>query len=105
MDISLPLYYSITMKIDLTPEQNEAVRHAVETGRVHEPEEAGRQAMALWVEREHKRAEFLASLDAAEASIARGEGGIITRELMRELAEDVKRLGREHILARNNTRP
>ena len=43
----------------------------------------------LWVARERRRAEFLASLDAAEASLARGEGLPITRESMKSLARDV----------------
>jgi hypothetical protein len=49
------------MQIDLTPEQAEFIRHAV---------------------------------DAAEASLARGEGTAITRDSMRKLAEDVSRRGR-----------
>jgi len=47
------------------------------------------EALALWEERERQRAEFLLSLDEARASLARGEGRIITQESMRELAEDV----------------
>jgi hypothetical protein len=42
-------------------------------------------------------AEFRKTLDAAEASIGRGEGIPITRESMRELAEDVKRRGHERL--------
>jgi hypothetical protein len=41
------------------------------------------------MERERRRAEFLTSLDAAEASLARGEGRPITRESMKSLARDV----------------
>jgi len=44
-------------------------------------------------ERERTRAEILAAVDVAEASLARGEGRVITRESMRELAEQVKRRG------------
>ena len=46
---------------------------------------------------QRRRAEILASVDAAEASLARGEGRIITRESMRELAEDVKKRGRARL--------
>ena len=58
------------------------------------------EAIELW-EEENARvlAEFRKTLDAAEASIARGEGIPITRENMRELAEDVKRRGRERLAA------
>ena len=44
-------------------------------------------------ERERKRAEFLATLDDAKASIARGEGREITEQSMRELADEIKRRG------------
>jgi len=40
-----------------------------------------------------KRADFLASLDNAEASLARGDGLIITQESMQALAEEVHRRG------------
>ena len=52
------------------------------------------EALSLWEERERSRAELLASLDATEASIARGDGRLITQDSMRELAADVKRRGR-----------
>lgn len=44
-------------------------------------------------------AEFLASLDEADAALDRGEGILITRESMRLLAEEVKRRGREQMAA------
>jgi hypothetical protein len=45
--------------------------------------------LSLWEERERKRAELLVTLDEAEASLARGEGRVITEESIRELAEEV----------------
>jgi Arc/MetJ-type ribon-helix-helix transcriptional regulator len=68
------------MQINLTPEQRDVVRYAVETGSVHDQEEAVQQAMALWMTRQRRRAEILARVDAAEASLARGEGIVITQE-------------------------
>jgi hypothetical protein len=56
-------------------------------------------AISLWEERERARAELVASLDAAEASLERGEGRGITRESMRELAEEVKRDMRDRLAA------
>jgi hypothetical protein len=49
----------------------------------------------LWEERENARvlAEFRASLDEAEASLAQGKGRVITQESMRELAEEVHQRG------------
>ena len=83
------------MDIQLTTEQRVFARQAVESGRLHNEKEAVQEALALWESRERTRAELLASLDAAEASIDRGEGIVITAESMQELAEDVKRRGRE----------
>jgi hypothetical protein len=42
---------------------------------------------------------ILASLDEAEASLARGEGRPITEESMKALAEDVKQRGRRRLTA------
>ena len=57
------------------------------------------EALSLWQERERGRAEFLVSLDEADASLDRGEGIPVTQESMRALAEDVKKRGRERIAA------
>lgn len=82
------------MQIDLTPEQQDFVRHAVASGRFERPEDAVRAAMELWIERERRRTEILAAVDIAKAAIDREEGTEITQESMRGLAEDVKRQGR-----------
>jgi hypothetical protein len=57
------------------------------------------EALALWEERERRRVEFLVTLEAARASIARGEGRVITQESMRELAGEVKERGRARLVA------
>ena len=85
------------MQIELTPEQQDFVRQAVESGRFERPEDAVQAAMTLWVERERRRTEILAAVDIARASIERGDGIEITRESMRALAEDVKRRGRAQL--------
>jgi putative addiction module CopG family antidote len=87
------------MDITLTSDQEAFIRKAFESGRFDRVEDAVTEALLLWEEREARRAEFLASLDEAEASIERGEGIPITRESMRALAEDVKRRGRERLAA------
>ena len=59
-----------------------------------------KQAMSLWEERERTRAEILAAVDEAEASLARGEGrSITTYEEVKQLAADVKRRGRARLAA------
>lgn len=61
------------------------------------------EALSLWEERERKRAEFLATLDDARASLARGEGRVITQQSMRELAEEVRQRGLARIAAEQQT--
>jgi len=82
------------MEVRLTPDQEAFVRQAIESGRLHSPEDAVEEALSLWEERERNRAEILAAVDAAEASLDRGEGIVITEHSARELADDVKRRGR-----------
>jgi len=71
----------------------------VESGRLRSEEETVQEALALWEERERRRVTFLASLDDARASIARGEGRVITQESMRELAAEVRERGRTRLTA------
>jgi putative addiction module CopG family antidote len=91
------------MNVDLTPDQRAFIRRAIDEGRLEDEEEAIRQALALWEERERRRAEILAKLDEAEASLARGEGRPITEESMKALAEEVKRRGRARLAAERST--
>jgi hypothetical protein len=44
-----------------------------------------------------QKAELLARVDAAEASVACGEGRTITRESMRQVADEVKQRGRNRL--------
>ena len=81
------------MEVGLTQDQEAFIRQAIESGRFHHKEDAVREALSLWEERERKRAGFLATLEDAKASLGRGEGRTITQESMRDLAEDVKRRG------------
>jgi Arc/MetJ-type ribon-helix-helix transcriptional regulator len=88
------------MQITLTADQEAFVLQAIKTGRLRRPEDAVTEAVLLWEERELRRAEFLASLDAADASLERGEGLPITQDSIQALAEDVKRRGRERLATR-----
>ncbi len=83
------------MEVHLTPDQEAFVRQAIESGRLHRAEDAVEEALRLWEERERTRAEILAAVDVAEASLARGEGRVIgTEQGVRELASEVNRRGR-----------
>jgi Arc/MetJ-type ribon-helix-helix transcriptional regulator len=87
------------MPVNLAPDQKAFVRDAIVSGRLHGEEDAMREALALWERRERARAEILASVDVAEAALARGEGRVITQESMRDLAAEVKQRGRECLAA------
>jgi len=91
------------MEVHLTPDQKAFVRQAIEMGRFRREEDAVQEALSLWEERERRRLEILAAVDEAEASLAHGEGHVITQESMRELAEEVKRRGRARLAAEQQT--
>ncbi len=85
------------MDIHLTPDQEAFIREGIDAGRFRSAADAVQQALSLWEERERRRAEILMSVDKAEASLARGEGRIITPNSLRKLAEDVKQRGRTRL--------
>ena len=87
------------MDVQLTVDQRAFVRLAMETGRLHREEDAVEEALLMWEERERARAEILASVDRADASLAHGKGRVITQESMRELANTVKQRGRARLAA------
>ena len=93
------------MEVHLTPDQESFVRQAIESGRLQRPEDAVQEALRLWEERERTRAEILAAVDAAEASLARGEGRVVaTKRDVREFANAVKRRGRARLRAQRGSR-
>jgi putative addiction module CopG family antidote len=93
------------MEVHLTPDQEAFVRQAIESGRLHRPEDAVEEALRLWEERERTRADILAAVDLAEASLARGEGRVIaTEQDVHDLACDVKRRGRARLEAERASR-
>ena len=87
------------MAVELTSDQRAFARRAVEMGRFESEEDAVREALALWEERERRLVEFRSTLDEARASLARGEGREITQESMRELSTEVRERGRARLIA------
>jgi putative addiction module CopG family antidote len=85
------------MEVQLSPDQEAFVREAVASGRFHRAEDAIKEALLLWEERERKRLELLAAVDQAEASIARGEGRAVSAESMQRLASEIKERGRSSL--------
>ena len=91
------------MEVQLTDDQKAFVRQGIESGRYRREEDALRDALSLWEERERRRPEILAAVDIAEASFARGDGRMITtRDEAEQLAEEIKRRGRSRLAAQNN---
>lgn len=86
------------MDVQLTEDQKSFARDGIAAGRFEREEDVLREALALWEARERRRAELMASLDEAEASVARGEGIVITPESMQQLADAVKARGRARLL-------
>lgn len=93
------------MNVELTPDQQAFVRKAIASGRLHDEQEALREALALWEERERRRLEIVASVEAARAEHARGEGRPITAESMRELASEVNARGRSRLAGERLRQP
>jgi putative addiction module CopG family antidote len=93
------------MEVQLTPDQRAFVRQAIESGRLRREEDAVKEALSLWEERERRRLEILVAVDQAESSIARGEGRrVTTPEQAKQLAADVKRRGMARLNADPNSR-
>jgi len=93
------------MEVVLTQDQEAFIRQAIEMGRLQRQEDAVKEAMLLWEERERGRLEILFAVDHAEASLARGEGRTITtREEVTQLAADIKRRGMSRLVAEQNLR-
>lgn len=91
------------MEVHLTPDQQAFVRQAIESGRLQREEDAVKEALSLWEERERRRAEILLAVDEAEASIARGEGRRITTQGdAAQLADDIHRRGVARLAAEQN---
>jgi len=86
------------MAVELTSDQLAFVRRAVESGRLASEDDAVREALALWEERERRRLEFRATIEEARASLARGEGRSITQESMQELTAEIRERGRARLI-------
>lgn len=87
------------MEVRLTSDQKAFARQAIQSGRLQREEDAVQEALALWEERERTRSNILVAVDGAEASLARGEGRVLTEQSMRDLAGEVKQRGRRRLAA------
>ena len=81
------------------------MREAVASGRISNEEEAVRQALWMWEDRERQRVEILAAVGGAQASITRGEGRrIASEEELQQFADDFKSRGMARLAAGQNRR-
>jgi Arc/MetJ-type ribon-helix-helix transcriptional regulator len=105
LDSWFPILTLKSMEVQLTPDQKALVREAIDSGRLLREEDAVKEALFLWEERERRRLEILLAVDRAEASLAHGEGRRITaREEVAELAADIRRRGMARLAAEQNPR-
>lgn len=86
--------YNPDMEVELTPDQEGFIKRAIESGRLKSREDAVREALVLWEERERSRTELLAALDEAEADLQAGRYEDFTRETLPVLADEMKREAR-----------
>ena len=77
------------MELELTEDQKAFVQQGIESGRYRDAEDAIRNALALWEDRDRRRMEILFAVGLAE------EGTVIeTKEDADRLFEEIKREGR-----------
>jgi putative addiction module CopG family antidote len=97
LHVQLPGVYPDSMNVELTADQRAFVQRAIDSGRFSREEEAVREALALWEERERRRIEIIAMIDEADASLARGEGRVFTKESTPALVDAIKQRMRRRI--------
>ena len=91
------------MEVQLTDEQKAFVRQGIEMGRYSQEEDALREALSLWEERERYLAEIRAGIAVAEAQFARGEGRTISsREESAQLVDEIHERGMATLAAEAN---
>ena len=81
------------MEVHPPPDQEAFIRQAIESGRLKREEDAVREALSLWEERERSQTELLAALDEAEADLQTGRFTDYTDETLLQLATELKREG------------
>lgn len=83
------------MELKLTPSQEVLIQRAIEQGRYRSDEEAVRDAMAQWEERERQRIDLTTETGRAEAELKSGSYRDYTDDTLPLLAEELKREARE----------
>jgi putative addiction module CopG family antidote len=93
------------MEVQLTRGQEAFIREAIESGRLRSEEDAVKEGLSLWEERERRRLEILVTVDQAEASLQRGEGRTVRSPAeAKQLAGDVRARGIARLNAKETSR-
>jgi Arc/MetJ-type ribon-helix-helix transcriptional regulator len=82
------------MEVQPTPDQIAFIKHAIGSGRLNREEDALREALSLWEERERARVELDAALDEAESDLEAGHYTDYTDDTLPQLAGELKREAR-----------
>jgi putative addiction module CopG family antidote len=77
------------MEVQLTPDQEAFIKHAIDSGRLHREGDAVREAFSLWEEHERGRVELRAVFDEAEADLESGQYTNYTNERLPQLADEL----------------
>ena len=83
------------MEVNLTPRQEVLIQRAIEQGRYRSAEEAVRDAMARWEERERQRIDLTTGIGRAETELKSGSYSDYTDDTLPLLAEELKGEARE----------
>ena len=82
------------MEVTLTPAQEAFIRHGIESGRYRTAEDAIREALAFWEEKERDRIELMTTFDEAEADLAAGAYVEHTDATLPQLASELQQEAR-----------
>jgi len=89
------------LRVKPTPDQEAFIRDAIATGRYQSAEDVARVALQRWEDDERRRAELVAELNSADASIDRGEGvRADTREALTTAFDAIRTEARSRYQAR-----
>ena len=83
------------MEVKLTPNQEALIQRAIEQGRYQSPEDALRDAIERWEERERQRIDLTTGIGRAEMDMKAGLFTDYTDETLALLAEELKQEARE----------
>jgi putative addiction module CopG family antidote len=85
------------MQIELTPAQAAFIEIGIQSGRFHDQDDALRQMLAEWEQKERRRLELLNSIRSALQSVDAGEGEIYTAASLPGLVDSIEARGKRKL--------